>query len=263
MKDLIKVLAIIFAVVFVIRFCRANFSDMTANATYVSTNDKHIMIELTEEKQQIIHDNSAIEGAEPTVEEGGNIAYLHVNDEIYEGTYTMFVNNKFKKILMVSFVDQGLYHRNNPGSWLYENFYVKRNKLVVQDKNDYYTNRSIFKENNTFKKKTWWNTWGLKLCIILIVAFIIWLLRIPEFIMNKKYREKSINEFKESKKEYDKEKEKMRKDYEEEISGYTELMKEGIDDFKNEMKNVKEGVNEMKDSLKKGLEEYKKSKKND
>lgn len=263
MKDLIKVLAVIFAVVFVIRFCRANFSDMTAKETYVSTNDKHIMIELTEEKKTTIHDNSAIEGAEPTVEEVGTIAYLHVNGEVYEGTYSMFISNKLHKELWVDFEDQGLCHTNNPGSKLSEFFYVKGNRIVVKDKKGFYTNQSIFKENNTFKKKTWWNTWGLKLCIILIIAFIIWLLRVPELITNKKFRETCMNDFKESKKEYDKEKEKMLKDYEEEVSEYTDLMKEGINDIKDEMKNVKEGVSEMKGTLKKGFEEYKKNKKKD
>ena len=112
MKDLLKILAVIFIVLFVIRFCRANFSHMKADETYISTADKHIKIELTEEKETTSDDYGNVD------ETGAYIAYLYVNDEVYEGTYKMFVSNTFKKELWVIFDDHGLYHEDNPGSSL-------------------------------------------------------------------------------------------------------------------------------------------------
>lgn len=242
MKDIIKVVLIIFLVTFVVHFCRANFSDMQENETYISTADSKIKIELTKEDEDILDDYGNVMVTQ-------HIAYLHIDGEKYQGTYKLFVSNKFKKELSVDFYGYNV-STDNPSGLLLGHFYVKRNKLVVKDIKDYYTSKGIFKENNTFIRKTWWNTWGKKVIIILIILFVIWLLRIPEFLMNKKYREETINDFKESKREYDKEKEEMLKDYYEEVSGYKELMKEGV----NEMK---EGVEEIKDVLKKGLEEYK------
>lgn len=187
MKDLLKILAVIFIAFFVIRFCRANFSHMKASETYISTADKHIKIELTEEKDY---------------ETGAYIAYFYVNDEVYEGTYKMFVSNTFKKELWVIFSDQGLYHEDNPGSSLSEDFYVKGNKIVVQDKNGYYTNKSIFKENNTFIRKTWWNTWGKKVVIILAILFVLWLFKdVPKQFKDKEFREEMKDDLKESLKE--------------------------------------------------------------
>lgn len=168
MKDIIKVVAVILGITFVIHFCRANFSDMAASETYISTADKHIKIKITEEEKQ-------------DIDEFGNLidskykAYLYVNGDEYEGTYKMFVSNTFQKELWVTFDDQGLYHEDHPGSSLTEDFYVKRNKIVVKDKNGFYTNKSIFKENNTFIRKTWWNTWGKKVVIILAILFVLWL----------------------------------------------------------------------------------------
>ena len=192
MKDLLKILAVIFIAFFVIRFCRANFSNMKANETYISTADKHIKIELTEEKATYSDDYGNI------WETGEYIAYLYVNDEVYDGTYTMFVSNTFKKELWVIFNDQGLYHEDNPGSSLSEDFYVKGNKIVVQDKNGYYTNKSIFKENNTFTRKTWWNTWGKKIVIILAILFVLWLFKdVPKELKNKEFREEMKDDLKE------------------------------------------------------------------
>lgn len=182
MKDLIKAVFIIFLVAFVIKFCRANFSDMAASETYISTADSHIKIKLTEEKQDV----------------GRYKAYLYVNDEVYEGTYKMFVSNTFKKELWLSFDDYGLYHEDYPGSLLYEDFYVKRNKIVVQDKSGYYTQKCIFKENNTFYKKTWWNTWGKKVVIILAMLFLFWLFKdVPKQLKDKEFREEMKDDIKE------------------------------------------------------------------
>lgn len=71
--------------------------------------------------------------------------------------------------------------------------------------------------------------------------------------MNKKYREESINEFRESKKEYDKVRAEGKMYYDKEVSEYREMMNEGINELKNTMKEAKEGVTEMKDILKRVL----------
>ena len=198
MKDLLKILAVVFVVFFVIRFCRANFSDMKANETYISTADKHIKIELTEEEKHNIDDLGNISSS-------NHIAYLYVNDDVYEGTYNMFVSNTFKKELWVAFDDQGLCHETlevNPGAWLREEFYVKRNKIVVKDIKDYFTINSIFKENNTFIRKTWWNTWGKNVVIILGLLFGIWLFKdVPKMLKDKEMMKELKNDFKENLKE--------------------------------------------------------------
>lgn len=188
--------------------------------------------------------------------------YLHIGDNSYKGYYTIKAKG-FKKIVTISLYDTEFeFHEplNKSNTYVTITLQKKGNNLKFL-KGFGAPNISIFNDNNRFHKKTWWNTWGLKLCFILIVAFIVKLLRIPEFIMNKKYREESINEFKESKKEYDKAQAELKKDYEEEVSEYKEMMNEGINDFKNAMKEAKGEVTEMKDALKKGLEEYKKNNK--
>ncbi len=213
MKDIIKILAVILGIAFVINFCRANFSHMKASETYISTEDKNIKIELTEEKEICTYDDGY------TMETGRYVAYLYVNDEVYEGAYKMFVSNTLKKELWLSFDDHGMYHDDHPGSLLYEDFYVKRNKIVVQDKNGYYTQKCIFKENNTFYKKTWWNTWGKKIVIILAILFVLWLLKdIPKQFKDKEFREEMKDDLKEHFKE-----------------GIKEVMKEGIKDI-NDLK---------------------------
>lgn len=192
MKSLLKILAVIFVAFLIIRFCKANFSDMTESEMYISTTDDHVKIELTEE-------NTDSDSPQ-------HIAYLYVNDEVYEGIYTMFVSNTFKKELWLSINDHEMYHEgfeDNPGSWLHGNFYVKRNKIVIQDTRDPLTRRSIFNDNNTFIKKTWWNTWGKKAAIIIGVLFVIWLLKdLPKMLKDKEMRQMFKDDFKESAKEY-------------------------------------------------------------
>ena len=250
MKDLIKVVLIILCLAFVIRFCRANFSDMQENETYISTANSNVKIQLTKE-DDVSYSDAGIPSSPR------HIAYLYIDGAKYKGHYNLYVSNQLKKDLSIDFYG---YNESvdNPRGLLFGHFYVKRNKIVVKDVT--YSD-SIFKENNTFTRKTWWNTWGKKGIIILAILLIIWLLRIPEFIMNKKYREESINEFRESKKEYDKVRAEGKMYYDKEVSEYREMMNEGINELKNTMKEAKEGVTEMKDILKKGLEEYKKDNK--
>lgn len=191
-KNFLKILAVIFVVSLVARFCRANFSVMTEHEMYISTADDNIRIELTEEKTD---SNSP-----------RPIVYLYVDDEVYEGTYEMFVSNKLKKELWLTVDDYGMCHEAlevNPGSPLTENFYVKRNKLVVQDPKWYLTRKSIFKDNNTFIRKTWWNTWGKTAAIIVGVLFVIWLFKdVPKMLKDKGMRQMFKELVNESVKEY-------------------------------------------------------------
>ena len=112
----------------------------------------------------------------------------------------------FKKELWLSINDHEMYHEgfeDNLGSWLHGNFYVKRNKIVIQDTRDPLTRRSIFNDNNTFIKKTWWNTWGKKAAIIIGVLFVIWLLKdLPKMLKDKEMRQMFKDDFKESANEY-------------------------------------------------------------
>ncbi len=255
MKDLVvKIFTLLFIVSFIIAIpvsiIKGHIEDMTLDATYMNKADHDIKLKFTKDiaKSEDFH-----------------LAFLYVDGDEYRGRYKFEMGKKLGKYITMYFNEYPKSEESDYSTTLHMTLKYNKRKLTVVESYGVDTDNegSPFAPNQIFAKRTWWHIWGKKLCIILIAAFIIWLLRIPEFIVNKKYREKSINDFKESKKEYDKEKENIQKDYEEEVSGYTELMREGVDDFKNEMKNVKEGVNEMKDSLKKGLEEYKKSKKKD
>lgn len=265
-KTVVASILIALIVIFFINALAPYSTDGVMDATFFSKNNHDIQLEFTEDTEKLIgkYDNDSSDIHEEYEYDSEPIMYLHIGDNSYKGNYTIKAKG-FKKIITISLYDTEFeFHEpvNQSDTYVIITLQKEGNNLkFLKGFGAPYI--SIFNDNNKFHKKTWWNTWGLKLCIILIVAFILWLLRIPEFITNKKYREKSINVFKESKKEYDKEKEKMRKDYEEEVSEYTDLMKEGINDFKDEMKNVKEGVNEMKDSLKRGFEEYKNNKKKD
>lgn len=197
MKDWIKIIAVIFVVMIIINFCRANFTHMSAGETYISKADKHIKIELTEEDETYSDDYGNV------LKTGLYIAYLYVNDEVYEGTYHMFVSDKLKKELWVDFNDYGIYHQtveDNPYSPLSGYFYVKRDKLVTKD--TFLHRDNIFKENDTFIRKTWWNTWGKKVVIILAVLFAIWLFKdVPKMLKDKEMREFLKDDLKETFKE--------------------------------------------------------------
>ena len=227
------------------------------DATFISKNDRKVRLKFTKEtdKERREYRDSGGEILFDWEEESLPIVYLQVGKNKYKGTYQKS-SKGFKTYISLNITDKE-FEVHKPANEFDTSILVmykqEGNKLKLVDG---WGDQSIFSDNKSFYRKTWWRTWGIKLCIILIVAFIIWLLRIPEFIKNKKYREAAINDFKESKKEYDKEKEEMLKDYYEEVSGYKELMKEGV----NEMK---EGVNEIKDILKKGFEEYKNNNKKD
>lgn len=260
-KTVAAAILIALIVIFFINALAPYSTDGVMDATFFSKNDRDIQLEFTEDTEKLIgrYDNDYSEVHEEYEYDSNPIMYLHIGNNSYKGNYTIKAKG-FKKIVTINLYDTEFeFHEpvNEYDTYVIITLQKEGNNLKFLEGFGA-PSKSIFNENNKFHKKTWWNTWGLKLCIILIVAFIVWLLRIPEFIMNKKYREESINEFKESKKEYDKAQAKLKKDYEEEVSEYRETMNEGINDFKKAMKETKEGVTEMKNALKKGLEEYKK-----
>lgn len=177
MKGFIKVVLVIVAIGLIINICRAKFSDMQEEETYVSSTNSKVKIELTKEDEEFRNDTGILLFTK-------HIAYLHVNGEVYKGSYKLFVNNKYKKELWVDF-SRSL----NDGTNTTEFFQVKRNKLILKDKLGYIIH-DIFKENRTFIKKTWWNTWGNKVAIVLAVLFIIWLFKdTPKLLKDKEFME--------------------------------------------------------------------------
>lgn len=179
MKDLIKVVLVIAACGLIINICRAKFSDMQEKETYVSSTNSKVKIELTEEDEELVSDSGMLLAT-------NHIAYLYVNGEVYKGSYKLFVNKKFKKELWLNF----------PVIGVYDYFQVKGNKLIL--KNDHYIYSDIFRENRTFIKKTWWNTWGKKVVIVFAVLFVIWLFKdTPKLLKDKEF----MREMKEGMKE--------------------------------------------------------------
>lgn len=185
MKGFIKV-ALIFVVCWlIVNICRANFYDMQEHETYVSSTDSEVKIELTKKDEELtdVYGNVIFTN---------HVAYLHVDEETYEGTYKLFVSNKFQKELWVDFYG---YNKSdsNPNGALHEYFKVKRNKLTVMDG---YLHDDIFIENKTFTRRTWWSTWGKKVFGILVIIFILWLFKdVPELLRTGELKKMIKEEF--------------------------------------------------------------------
>ena len=96
MKDLIKVVLIILLLAFVIRFCRANFSDMQENETYISTANSNVKIQLTKE-DDVSYSDAGIPSSPR------HIAYLYIDGAKYKGHYNLYVSNQLKKDLSIDF----------------------------------------------------------------------------------------------------------------------------------------------------------------
>lgn len=251
-KLAVKIFTVLFVISFIIAIpiaiVKGHVENTTLNATYMNKTDHGTKMKFTKDISEVIN---------------SHVVFLYVDGREYRGYYRFEMGKKFEKYVSVYF--NGYPDSNEEGYSYSLNMRLKYSKKKITVVSSYGEGvddeGSPLALNQIFIKRTWWNTWGLKLCIVLIVAFIVWLLRIPEFIMNKKYREESINEFRESKKEYDKEQAEGKMYYDKEVSEYRETMNEGINELKNTMKEVKEGVTEMKNIFKKGLEEYKKDNK--
>lgn len=169
MKGFIKVVLVIVTIGLIINICRAKFSDMQEKETYVSSTNSKVKIELTEEDEEFLSDSGMLLATY-------HIAYLHVNNEVYKGRYKLYVSNTYKKELLVDF----------PVINAYDHFQVKGNKLILN--NDHYIYSDIFRENRTFIKKTWQNTWGKKAVIVLVVLFVIWLFKdTPKLLKDKQF----------------------------------------------------------------------------
>lgn len=163
MKNLIKIILIIVVCGFVINICRAKFTNMKENETYVSSTNSKIKIELTDE-DFYTDDGFFIDTK--------HVAYLYVDDVVYNGGYTLFVNNIFQKELWVDFYDY--YEDDNTTGALYEYFWVKGKRITTKTG---YIHNPIFADNPTFVKQTWWNIWGKKVIIAITILFAIWLFK--------------------------------------------------------------------------------------
>lgn len=191
MKGFVKVVLVIIACGLIINICRLKFSDMQENETYVSSTNSNVKIELTKEDEEILNDYGELMVT-------NHIAYLYVDGETYKGDYKLFVSNAFKKELWVNFYGYNE-NDNNPGGALHEYFQIKRNKLVLKDD---CLHEGIFLENHTFVKKTWWNTWGKKIVIVLAILFVIWLLKeLPKLLKDKEFVQDFVDDLKEDHKE--------------------------------------------------------------
>lgn len=201
MKDLvIKILTVLLVVSFIIAIpisiikghVQKSIEKMTLDATYICENESDIKLKFTETF------GNTPEGYVNT--DDSRIVYLYVDGREYYGLYRFGLADKFNKVINTTFYDSDL----EPGKGICLHFDYSKKKLTITSITHLingFSNDGAFEENQVFVKKTWWNTWGSKLCIILIIAFAVWKLRPFEIIMNKKYREKTINEFKQSKKE--------------------------------------------------------------
>lgn len=201
MKNLIvKILAVLFAVSFIIAipisiikgYVQKSIDKMSLDATYICENDPDIKLKFTETF------GNTPDGYMDT--DDSRIVYLYVDDREYYGLYRFSLADKFNKVINTTFYDSNL----EPGKGIFLEFDYSKKKLNILSVLHFkygFSDEGAFEKNQVFVKKTWWNIWGLKLCILLIVAFAVWMLRLPEFIMKKKYREKTINEIRESKKE--------------------------------------------------------------
>lgn len=205
MKDfVIKILTVLFIVSFIIAIpvsivkshIEESVKNMTLDATYVCKDDHDIKIKFTENFGNTPEGYLDI----AAYDHDARIVYLYVDGEEYYGLYHFGLADKLNKVINTTFYD-GNFEQGKGIGFKFDYSKKKLTILSISHFKNGFVAEDAFEKDQIFIKKTWWNTWGLKLCIILIIAFVAWMLRLPEFIMNKKYREKVINEFKESKKE--------------------------------------------------------------
>ena len=175
-SSVVIVIILIFAIAGIVNVCRDKYGDMVLEDTYISSSNKQVKIELTKENEELLDDYGNILFIK-------HIAYLHVDGETYKGYYSLFVSNKLKKELWVDFY-------TDSGSSISEYFFMKGNKLTLQDEFRMYR-ADIFEENQTFVKQTWWNIWGKKAAIFITILGTVWICfsNFKDSIKNKNHEE--------------------------------------------------------------------------
>lgn len=146
-------------------------------ATYVSSNDSNVRIELTEEHHQVGEMKSDM-----------YIAYLYDGNEVYEGYYGIMDDSSlFKKssVLAVTFIGEPV--NENEYDAIHGFFRVKGNKLKAEGLND-----QIFLDNAEFVKKAWTKQIVIVIVVILVIIFL------KTIITNKESRKEFIEETKEA-----------------------------------------------------------------
>lgn len=168
--------------------------------TYIGTANKNVKIMLTEETaiSHVTIDHNENKSYDMEVP-GAFMAYLYIDDEVHEGTYHIERKN-FKKHVYVTFY--GFPNNGIEGlDFITDTLILKGNKLTFLDK-DAQDIQKCFLNNRTFKKLTWWNTWGQKIIIILAIVFVIWLFKdVPKMIKDKEMMQDFKDDLKENFKE--------------------------------------------------------------
>lgn len=163
MSDLKKILIIGLIVFVIVNYIVSNRGlTEKSNATYVSTYDSDVEIELTKD-DEIIDEMLT-----------HHIAYLHADGKTYKGYYYIITQSIWKKYLDITFEYE--VSDDHPDGLLNEYFKIKGKKLEIQSV--YGMNQvELFANNRYFVKKTWWNTWGKKAVIILVILGGIWVFK--------------------------------------------------------------------------------------
>jgi hypothetical protein len=125
-----------------------------SNATYVSTYDSDVEIELTKDDEII---DEALTH---------HIAYLHADGKTYKGYYYIITQSIWDRQLALTFEYE--VSDDYPDGIIDEYFKIKGKKLEIQNVS-VMKQVNLFANNRYFVKKTWWNTWGRKTIIILII----------------------------------------------------------------------------------------------
>ncbi len=146
-------------------FCINAFSPISdgevMNATFISKNDRKVKLEITKKTDEVTQQyrNSDGEIISEWKEESLPIAYLHVGKNEYKGTYQKS-SKGFKTYIIFYISDENaeIHEASSEYDTLVWIKYKKEgNKLKLVDG---WGDKSIFEDNKTFYKKTWWNTWG-------------------------------------------------------------------------------------------------------
>lgn len=166
MKDLVvKILTVLFVISLVlaipVAIIKGHVEGMTLNATYMNKTDHGIKMKFTKDVSKAID---------------SHVVFLYVDGKEYRGNYRFEMGRKFEKYVSVSFNEYPEINENGYSSSLNMRLrYSKKKITVVSSYGDGVDDeRSPFALNQIFIKKTWWNTWGKKFIITLIILFVIW-----------------------------------------------------------------------------------------
>lgn len=194
-KLVVKILTVLFIISFIIAIpvsiIKGRVDNMTLDATYSSKTDHTVKIRFTEK-----------EGDTPEgyahLYDGHHIAYLYVDGKEYYGIYKFDLAKKFDKVIRMNFY--GYPDNDIAEGSTYVLFKFSKKKLnVIETRDQWVYGEGIFADNQIFVKKTWWNTWGKKLIIILAILFAIWLFKdVPQKLKDKEMMQEIKNDLKEN-----------------------------------------------------------------